>query len=266
MLRFSIVALLLAACGGGEPAVKPTGVDGPGPATPDPGLPKAEGKSGVVFSPDGNALELRVTATGDSMLVDDGTPLELIAEQSGKGFGRADAEVRIAGKVGILPNMNVLVGERMRVSPVSKVGLFVATKACEPDCVSEVWALHPDGRRLLVTSTVTEPVFAFSPDGLQIAVGGKGIWLVVIGTWRVFAYKEFAAPAFSFDNNLYVRSHGISDNVFRLYFGGQAGEIASMPGKPTTAVPDPVTFEDGGKTIVATFARAGGVETQRVKR
>jgi hypothetical protein len=123
-----------------------------------------------------------------------------------------------------------------------------------------------DGRRLLVTSNVTEPVFAFSPDGLQIAVGGKGLWLAVIGTWRVFAYKEFAAPAFSFDNNLYVRSHGNSDTVFRLYFGGQAGEILSEPGAPTTAVPDPVTFEDGGKTIVATFARAGGVATQRTRR
>ena len=253
------------ACGGSAPEIVRADEPGKRPSVTD-AIPKVQGKNGVVFSPDGNALELRVLATGDSVLVQDGTPLKLINEQSGKGFGRADAEVEIAGQVGILPSSAVLVGERMRISPVSKVALFVATRECEPDCVANVWALHPDGRRLLLSNSLTDASFAFSPDGLQIAVGGKGLWLLTIGTWRVFAYKEFAAPTFAPDSSLYVRVHGASDAVMRLFFGGQATEVASSPGVPTVAVPEPITFDEGGKTIVATFAREGGDKTLRVAR
>jgi len=257
--------LAFVACGGSTPVVKPD-------SKPDPkapvvsAIPKVQGKEGVVFSPDGNGLELRVLATGDSLFVEAGTPLKLLNEQSGKGLGRADAEVEINGKVGILPNRNVLVGDRMRISPVSKIALFVATRECEPDCVSDVWALHPDGRKLLMTNSARDAAFAFSPDGLQIAVGGRGLWLLNIGTWRVFTYSEFSAPTFAPDNSLYVRGFGATDNVMRLFFNGQVSEIASEPGAPTLAVPDPVTFDDGGNTIVATFARPGGDKTVRVPR
>lgn len=264
-MRKALVSMLaFAACGGSAPEIVK-----PGPVAPPPvvdAIPKVQGKDGVVFSPDGNGLELRVLATGDSVLVQDGTPLKLINEQSGKGFGRADAEVEIAGQVGILPNSAVLAGERMRISPVAKVALFIATRQCEPDCVADVWALHPDGRRLLISNNISDASFAFSPDGLQIAVGGKGLWLLNIGTWRVLSYKEFAAPNFAPDSSLYVRSLAGSDAVMRLFAGGQATEVASEPGLPSAGVPEPVTFEDGGKTIVAIFARKGGPKTLRVAR
>jgi|GEM_PF-3328750 len=265
MKKALVLVLVLAACGGSAPEV--VAPEGPGDRLPvTSAIPQVQGKDGVVFSVDGNGLELRVLATGDSVLVQDGTPLKLINEQSGKGLGRADAEVEINGQIGILPNAVVLVGNRLRISPVSKVALFVATRECEPDCVADVWALHPDGRRLLVSNSVSDASVSFSPNGLQIAVGGKGLWLLNIGTWRVFAYKEFAAPAFAPDNVLYVRVHSGSDAVMRLFFGGQASEIASEPGVPTSAVPEPVTFEDGAKTIVAVFARRDGDKTQRVAR
>jgi len=147
-----VMMLALLACGGSPEVVEP-----PGPVEPpvvEPGLPKVQGKTGVVFSPDGSPLELRVLATGVSVLVPDGTPLRLINEQSGKGLGRADAEVEVEGQIGILPNVGVLVGDRWRTSPSSKVGLFFATGSCKPDCLQQVWAVHADGRRMMVTDEV----------------------------------------------------------------------------------------------------------------
>ena len=257
--------IALSGCGGSAPEVKPVEtpvVEAPKP----PGIPEIEGKNGVVFAPDGLPRELRVVATGESVEVNDGTPLTLRNIIAAEGFGRSEAEVEIDGQVGILPNDAVLVGERMRRSPGSKVAIFTAIRECDPKCVTVVWALHPDGRRLQVAPAVEEPSFAFSPDGTQVAVGGKGLWLLQAGTWKVFAYKEFAAPAFAFDNSLYVRSHGATDTVLRFFTGGQVYEVASLEGTPTVAIPVPVTFEDGGKTIVAVFSRAGGDKTVRVPK
>lgn len=254
------------ACGGSAPEVKPPPEPDVVEAEKPPGIPEIEGKHGVVFAPDGMSRELRVVATGESVEVQDGTPLTLRNVIAAEGFGRSEAEVEIDGQVGILPNDAVLVGERMRRSPGSKVAIFTAIRECDPKCVTTVWALHPDGRRLQVAPSVEEPSFAFSPDGTQVAVGGKGLWLLQVLPWKVFAYKEFAAPAFAFDNSLYVRSFGASDTVLRFFTGGQVYEIASLEGAPTVAIPVPVTFEDGGKTIVAVFSRAGGDKTVRVPK
>lgn len=265
MVRYLFVTVWGVAACGGAPEVR---APAPAPSVVvEPGLPAVEGKHGIVFSPDGAALELRVLATGQSVAVTDGTPLRLIAEQSGQGLGRAEAEVEIAGQIGILPNVAVLVGERLRRSPVAKVALFVATSDCAPACVSEVWALHPDGRRLRLSDGVGDPSFAFSPDGLQVAVGGaEGLWHLVVGPWRSYHYREFSAPAFAHDGVLYVRQHGAADAVYQLLFGGQAAHILTEPGQPVTAVPLPVTFADGGRTVVAVFARKGGDKTVRAAR
>jgi hypothetical protein len=149
---------------------------------------------------------------------------------------------------------------------VSKVELFVATSECSPVCRDEVWAIHPDGRRLELSNGVVNPAFAFSPDGLQIAVGGGGLWLLMTGMWRSVHYAEFTAPAFAQDGALFVRQHGKSDTVFQLFYGGQAALIVSEAGKPTGEEPLPVSFEDGGKTVVTEFARKGGDKTVRTAR
>lgn len=259
-----------AACGGSGPGVVATDeVPGGGeaPALVEPrSVPAIEGKRGVVFAPSGEALELRVLATGESIAVTDGTPLRLVSEQSGPGLGRADAEVEIAGQIGILPNTAVLVGERLRVSQNGVVSLFIATRECEPECVSEIWALHREGRRIRLADDAPRPNVAFSPDGYQVAAHGQGLWLLHVGTWRVFRYKEFTAAAFAPDGALFVRARGATDTVLQMLLGGQVAEILSEPGALTAAEPDPVTFEDGGKTVVARFAREGGDQVRRAYR
>lgn len=258
------LVLLVGTCGGGAaPEVVSPEVT---PVVAGPGLPRAEGKQGFVFAPEGESLELRVLATGESVVVSDGTPLRLVSEQSGQGLGRADAEVEISGQVGILPNTAVLVGERLRVAQNGVMALFVATRECEPDCVSEIWALHRDGRRLRVADDAPRPNVAFSADGFQVAAYNQGLWLVHIPTWRVLRYKEFTAASFAPDGALFVRTHGASDTVLQMLFGGQVAELVSEPGVPTEAEPEPVTFEDGGKTVVATFARKAGDKVVRAYR
>lgn len=265
------VLLLASACGGSAPEVvappepPPEREVAPEPVE-TPAKPVISGKQGVVFSPDGKPVELRVLATGATIPVEDGTPLELIAEQSGPGFGRAEAEVVIGGDKGVLPNVAAMVGERVRTSPASKVTIFFATSRCSPICSAEVWGLHADGRRVMLGDGVIDPVVAFSPDGLQAAVGGGGLWLLLVGTWRTLHYGEFTAPAFAPDDALFVRHHGTSDTVFQLFFGGQAALVVTVPGKPATEEPIPVTFEDGGATVVAVFARADGPKTLRTAR
>lgn len=253
-------------CGGSGPAVvAPEGGEAP-PETVTGNIPEVEGKHGVVFAPEGEALELRVLATGQSVPVTDGTPLRLVSEQSGPGLGRADAEVEIGGQIGILPNTAVLVGERLRRSQNGAVTLFIATRECEPECVSQIWALHRDGRKLRLADDAPRPQVAFSPDGYQVAAYNQGLWLLHIGTWRAYRYKEFTAAAFAPDGALFVRARGATDTVLQMLFGGQVAEVLSEPGTPTSPEPAPVTFEDGGKTVVATFARAGGDTVRRAYR
>jgi len=260
-----VVGIVVAACGGSAPEV--VADDGvPRPVEAVDGIPQVEGKQGIVFAPEGQTFELRVLATGESVSVGGGTPLRLVSEQSGPGLGRADAEVEIAGQIGILPNAAVLVGERLRRSHNGALALFIATRECEPDCVSEIWALHRDGRKIRVADDAPRPNVVFSSDGYQVAAYNQGLWLLHIGTWRVLRYKEFTAAAFAPDGALFVRARGTTDTVLQMLFGGQVAEILNEAGAPTSEEAEPVTFEDGGKTVVATFARAGGDKVQRAYR
>lgn len=262
-----VVAMtLVASCGGSGPEVVAPEVGGTPPVVETSVVFAVEGKRGVVFAPEGQGLELRVLATGESVPVADGTALRLVSEQSGPGLGRADAEVEIAGQIGILPNTAVLVGERLRVAQNGAVALFIATHECEPECVSQIWALHRDGRRIRVADDAPRPQVAFSVDGYQVAAYNRGLWLLHIGTWRVLRYPELTAASFAPDGALFVRERGASDRVLQMLFGGQVAEILSEPGVPKSAEPAPVTFEDGGKTVVATFAREGGDVVRRAYR
>ncbi|MFO0746583.1 MAG: hypothetical protein U1F43_13065 [Myxococcota bacterium] len=134
------------------------------------------------------------------------------------------------------------------------------------------------GRRLTLPDDGAEPTMALSPDGRTLAIGCRGLTLVDLRHWRLRAVDGYTSPAYAPDGTLFVRagwqymydeaSPG-QDAVFTLAQDGTATAVLDHAGAPPSSEPGmdagspaPVAFADGGRTLVATFARKapGAVE------
>jgi hypothetical protein len=226
----------------------------PAAALAAPFLPLAEGE-GLVFCPEpGCKVTLNLDAGGTQTL-DPGSKVKVLDE--GKEGSPVLATVEAKGQRGKLPAVNVISAGRLARSPDGKVAIFFPLEACDGACRAQTWIVTPEGWTQLEGADAPRPAIAWRSDGKQVIVGAGQLFTVELPGLEVSRADRYHAPAFAPDGTLYVRSTA-DDAVHRVGKRGALEKVGAPPrGKaPPGAEPaPPVTFEEDGKVVVATFRR-----------
>jgi len=209
----------------------------------------------------------RVKAKAGRKTIDlgDGETVKFLDDNGGAGMGEDTVASIFARNIKMkLPNPQVITEERLHRSPDGRWAVFSALTTCGDFCYAAGWLFGP-GLRLLLSKADfgTDVVAAWRPDGKEVAVGSRELFLVSLPDAQVIRANDFCAPAYSPDGRLFVRGCGASDAVFEWVRGGKPRKVLAARGKlpqsdpesPTDfGDPSPVSFEPDG-SLVAEFFR-----------
>lgn len=213
--------------------------------------------------------------SGPALSLADGERVTYVEESTSVGAGDSLATVEARGVRGTVPNARVITEERLHRAPSGGAAVFAAVFFCGDLCHGEVWLLDAAGRRTRITDNAgPEVVVAWRPDGARVAVGSYGLFVVRPDDARAEPIPDFTAPAYAPDGTLFVRGETERDDgVFELLEGAAPRRVFAAPGRPPrrqpevpTGDPSPVTFEEGGAVLRASFWRGARLVTTRFRR
>jgi hypothetical protein len=181
----------------------------------------------------------------------------------------SSARVLARGKLVSVANPRVITEDRLARSPDRKWAVFSAMLQCGDFCHLEGWVLG-GGLRVHVSDNLgPDPVVAWRPDGKQVAIGSRGLYLISLPDGKVTVVDRFTSPAYAPDGRLFVRDLGEVDPVWELPPVGPPRKVLAMKGKPQPDPdgdkdePPPVTIADGKLTAVFERGEFGADRSQR---
>lgn len=262
MKRIALIVLLLAGCSKKkktEEAPPPAPASGsvvavvdaapPPPAAKTEVLPaKIEDKRGIVFA-EKQGEQVTATVKGQSVMIPDGTNVEIASEKEGMAGSGEDATVTVKyeGKEVELKADRVLVEGALSRSPDGKHAVFTVITTCGDLCHSSIYLVSADGKRTKLGEGGPDSTVAWSTD--KVAVGNHGLWIATLADHAVESPEGYTSPSFAPDGTLYVRD--LDGSAFKREGGKFVLAKKIKKKKPADPEmmddedPEPVTFENG---------------------
>jgi hypothetical protein len=263
MKRIILVAVVLVACAkkkkeeapppapaSGSPAAAVV-IDAAAPPAKTELLPaKIEDKHGIVFS-EKQGEQVTATVKGQSVMIPDGTNVEIAGEKEGMVGSGEDASITVKyeGKDVELSTDRVLVEGALARSPDGKHAVFTVVTTCGDLCHSSIYLVSADGKRTKLGEGGPDSHVAWSAD--KVAVGNHGLWVATLSDHKVENPEGYTSPSFAPDGTLYVRD--FDGSAFKRE--GDKFVLAKKAKKSKKVSPDeevvddedpePVTFEGG---------------------
>ena len=208
-------------------------------------------------------VPMTVLSTGTSVMLRDGQDVEVGEERSGIGGGDAVFAVRTADGEGEVANPRIVTEDRLSRSPDGRFAVFSALSACGDFCYSEVWVLRRNGdRKLLTANAGPDAVVSYRPDGREVAIGSRALYVVSLPKLEVRKRSDLTSPTYGPDGTLYARGADTDDGLYAIGLDGETRTIAKWPGappapEPEADVPDPrpAALEDHGRVLRVVFER-----------
>jgi hypothetical protein len=220
MKRFVLLVLFVVACAkkkeapppavaSGSPAVAVTVDAAPAaePAAKAELLPAKLGeKDGIVFS-DKQGEKVTATVKGQSVLIPDGTKVEVVGEEEPMAGSGEDTSVTVKyeGKEVKLPADRVLREGLLKRSPDGKHAVFTVITSCGDLCHAVMYLVSADGRRTKLAESGQDLNVAWTAD--KVAVGNGGLWIATLADHAVKHLEDYTSPAYSPEGVLYVRNY-----------------------------------------------------------
>ncbi|MDQ3296924.1 MAG: hypothetical protein M3619_10080 [Myxococcota bacterium] len=267
MKRFVFVLLLVVACSkkqeapplagsgsgsGSSVAVSPLDAAPAPPAANAELLPaKLADKQGVVFA-EKQGDQVTATVKGQTVLIPDGTKVEIAAEKDvGVGGGdEASVTVKFGSQEVELKADRVLVEGALKRSADSKHAVFTIVTGCGDVCHTAIYLLSVDGKRTKLGEGGPDTTVAWTAD--KVAVGNGDLYIATLANHEVKSLPEYTSPAYSPEGVLYARNHDGAafkvegDKPTQVWKPKQKRKIADDgEGDMMQEDPAPVRFEGG---------------------
>jgi hypothetical protein len=264
MKRFVLVLLVVVACSkkkeappapapasGSAVATAPADAAAPAAAKTELLPAKLGEKEGVVFSEKAGE---QVTASfkGQSVMIPDGTKVEVAAEKEVGVGDQEDASVTVKfdGKDVELEADRVITEGALQRSQDGKHAVFTVITACGDLCHTAIYLLSADGKRTKVGEGGPDTTVAWTAD--KVAIGNGSLRVVTLANHEVKPFEDYTSPAYSPDGVLYVRNReGAAfkvegDKPTQVWKPKKKKEPADDgEGDMVEEDPAPVTFEGG---------------------
>ncbi len=265
MKRVVFVVLIVVACSkkqeppppsgsgsGSSVAVSPMDAAPTLPAATTELLPaKLTDKQGVVFA-EQQGDQVTATVKGQSVMIPDGTKVEIAAEKD-VGVGGADeasVTVKFEGQEVELKADRVLLEGALKRSADGKHAVFTVITACGDVCHTAIYLLSVDGKRTKLGEGGPDTTVAWTAD--KVAVGNGDLYIATLANHEVKSLPDYTSPAYSPDGVLFVRNHdGVAfkvegDKPTQVWKPKQKRKIADDgEGDMMQEAPAPVRFEGG---------------------
>lgn len=198
-----------------------------------------------------------------------GTRVRFVEDDAMAGGDGADAlaTIEVDGKSATVPNVNVLLEERLIRSPSGKAAVFTAISGCGDFCHSDVWVITAGKAAKLADADPgpERPLVAWSPDEARVAVGTWVLHVVELGAMAVRQDDDTVSPAFAPDGKLYARdkrTHALvavaADGTRKMLGKVPRGKKPQVEEGDIEPYPAPPEFEQGGNVVVVRFERVKG--------